>query len=104
MSPTCIAGAVNIMFQLCITVGILLAQVINYVVAPLPYGWRISLGAGGVPAALLFLGTLVLPETPQFLVSKGLVEQATAVARKCFGVQDVTAAVGLMQWNHDSMT
>lgn len=89
------------MFQLCITVGILLAQVLNYVVAPLPYGWRISLAAGGVPAALLFIGTCFMPETPQFLVSKGRVEQAAGVARKCFGVADVSALVSVF-WLDDN--
>jgi len=81
------------MFQLCVTVGILLAQVTTFYTSPLGYGWRLALAMGGAPGLLLTLGALLLPETPEFLLSKGRREEALAVTRRAYGVQDVDAAV-----------
>jgi MFS family permease len=55
--------------QLFITIGILVAQVINYLTQHMLLGWRISLGLAGAPALLLLLGCLFVPETPNSLVS-----------------------------------
>jgi len=85
------------MFQLCVTIGILLAQVITFYTSPLVYGWRLALAMGGAPGLLLTLGALLLPETPEFLLSKGRREEALAVTRRAYGVQDVDAAVSLAE-------
>ena len=37
----------------------------------LPWGWRLSLGLAGVPASMLFLGGLCLPDTPVSLIQRG---------------------------------
>jgi hypothetical protein len=45
MAPARIRGALNIMFQLAVTIGILIAQLINYGAQYIdPWGWRLSLG------------------------------------------------------------
>jgi hypothetical protein len=45
MAPARIRGALNIMFQLAVTIGILVAQLINYGTQYIdPWGWRLSLG------------------------------------------------------------
>jgi MFS transporter, SP family, sugar:H+ symporter len=45
------------------------AQVINYATQHVePHGWRISLGLAGVPAAILVVGCMFIPETPNSLV------------------------------------
>ncbi|KAH9615099.1 hypothetical protein KSS87_020500, partial [Heliosperma pusillum] len=64
-------GAVNILFQLLVTVGILIANLINFATLNLhPIGWRVSLGLALVPAMLLFIGSIVIPETPTSLIER----------------------------------
>jgi hypothetical protein len=36
-----------------------------------PWGWRLSLALAGVPGLMLFLGALVLPDTPNSLIERG---------------------------------
>lgn len=87
------AGASSIIFQFCIAVGILTAQVVTYYTAPFEYGWRIALGAAGAPALLLVVATVALPESPQWLLMDSRIDEATVVLRKVYGVADVTIAV-----------
>lgn len=81
MAPRHLRGAINILFQLATTLGILAAQLINYgVLRPtLPNGWRVSLGLVGAPAAVLFLGALFLPDTPASLHLRGYPKDALRV-------------------------
>lgn len=69
--------------------GILAAQLINYGAQDLTWGWRLSLGLAGVPAVLLFIGGLVLPETPNSLAERGRTAEAKAVLQRLRGTQDV---------------
>lgn len=71
-APVKYRGSVNILFQLFVTIGILIANVVNYLASFVhPNGWRISLGIAAVPAALLFIGSFVIPETPTSLIQRG---------------------------------
>ena len=48
MGPPRLRGALNNMFQLATSCGILLAQLVNYAVRNLgPYQWRVSLAVAG---------------------------------------------------------
>jgi hypothetical protein len=82
-------GGLNMLFQLAVTIGILAAQLINYGAQDLTWGWRLSLGLAGVPAVLLFVGGLVLPETPNSLAERGRTAEAKAVLQRLRGTQDV---------------
>ncbi|KRO04027.1 hypothetical protein IV54_GL001877 [Levilactobacillus paucivorans] len=79
LSPADKRGTVSSLFQLMVMTGILLAYITNYAWADIYTGWRWMLGFAAIPAALLFLGGLVLPESPRFLVKTGHVDQAKAV-------------------------
>ncbi|KAK1577804.1 hypothetical protein Q3G72_025009 [Acer saccharum] len=70
MAPPRHRGAINIGFQLCIEIGILSANLINYGIQKIKggWGWRISLAMAAVPASMLTLGALFLPETPNSLI------------------------------------
>ncbi|KAG0577706.1 hypothetical protein M758_5G168100 [Ceratodon purpureus] len=85
MAPANLRGALNIMFQLATTIGILVAGLINYATDGHSWGWRVSLGLAGVPAVLLCLGGLLCPETPNSLIERGKTEQGRAVLRKIRG-------------------
>ena len=63
MAPPQYRGAINNGFELCISIGILIANLINYGVAKIEggWGWRISLSMAAVPAAFLTIGAIFLP-------------------------------------------
>jgi hypothetical protein len=46
-------------------------QLVNYGAQYVPeWGWRLSLGLAAMPACILCLGGLVLPESPSYLIEK----------------------------------
>ncbi|KAK4482884.1 hypothetical protein RD792_010057 [Penstemon davidsonii] len=83
-------GAVNVLFQLFVTIGILIANLVNYATGMIhPNGWRISLGLAAVPGAILFIGSLIITETPPNLLERGKVTEAKEALKKIRGVEDV---------------
>ncbi|KAL6606241.1 hypothetical protein ACP70R_041894 [Stipagrostis hirtigluma subsp. patula] len=73
MAPARYRGAFSNGFQLSIGIGALAANVINFGAEKIRggWGWRVSLALAAVPAGLLTLGALFLPETPNSLVQQG---------------------------------
>ncbi|KAI7990049.1 Sugar transport protein 14 [Camellia lanceoleosa] len=92
MAPPKVRGAVNQLFQLTTCLGILVANFINYGTEKIhPWGWRLSLGLATVPASLMFVGGLFLPETPNSLVEQGRLEEGRQVLEKVRGTKNVDA-------------
>ncbi|KAJ8509644.1 hypothetical protein OPV22_000085 [Ensete ventricosum] len=93
MAPAFLRGTLNIGFQLMITVGILAANLINYGTASIKggWGWRVSLGLAAVPALIITIGSLVLPDTPNSLIERGHDEEAKAMLSKIRGTEDIRA-------------
>ncbi|KAB2625387.1 sugar transport protein 13-like [Pyrus ussuriensis x Pyrus communis] len=91
VAPTRIRGALNILFQLMCTIGILVANMINYGTDKIKgnYGWRISLGLAGVPALMLTLGSLIVVDTPNSLIARGKLEEGKAILKRIRGVDNV---------------
>ncbi|OMP03745.1 Sugar/inositol transporter [Corchorus olitorius] len=90
LAPTKIRGALNISFQLFITIGILIANLVNYWASNIhPYGWRISLGLAGIPALVLCFGSFAICETPTSLIERNKVEKGKKILRKIRGVDNV---------------
>ncbi len=73
LSPTKYRGRLVLFFQVAIGVGIVLSTIVG---AAEFIDWRISIGAAAVPAALMGLMMLRLPESPRWLTKTGDVEQA----------------------------
>ncbi len=78
VSPPAARGWTVSIFQLAITVGILLAYVVDYAFAAIQ-GWRWMLGLAVVPAAVFAIGMIFLPESPRWLVKNGQREAARKV-------------------------
>ncbi|KAL0305830.1 UNVERIFIED_CONTAM: Sugar carrier protein C [Sesamum radiatum] len=53
------------------------------------WGWRLSLGGAVVPALIVTLGSLVLPETPNSLIERGKQDDARANLQRIRGVRNV---------------
>jgi SP family galactose:H+ symporter-like MFS transporter len=81
MAPHRIRGALISMYQLMITIGIFTAYISDTI---LSYGghWRAMLGVLVIPATLMFLGILMLPKSPRWLVLAGRRSHAKEVLNK----------------------
>ena len=92
IAPAHARGTLNIMFQMATTIGIWVAQWINYGTQNMhPHGWRLSVGLAIVPALILFLGSLIIPDTPNSLVARGKIEQARRTLERVRGTPNVDA-------------
>src|SRR5437588_9896211 len=75
IAPTEVRGAIASLNQLMIVGGILVAFIVNAILAS-SGNWRLMLGLAAIPSAVLFVGMLFMPETPRYLVHTG--EEDTA--------------------------
>lgn len=95
-APPDIRGSLGFLQQLAITLGILLAYLVNYAFAPTfagITGWRLMLAFGAVPAAVLGVGMYLLPESPRWLVENGRVEEAKDVLSRIRADANVDAEI-----------
>ncbi|KAK6122477.1 hypothetical protein DH2020_043763 [Rehmannia glutinosa] len=90
MAPPKLRGALNIGFQMAITIGILAASLVNYGTSKMrENGWRISLALAAVPALIMTIGVVFLPDTPNSLIERGQKENARAMLEKIRGTSEV---------------
>ncbi|KAH7691830.1 Sugar/inositol transporter protein [Dioscorea alata] len=91
MAPARLRGMLNIGFQLMITIGILAANLINYGTSKIQggWGWRVSLALAAVPAGIITLGSLFLPDTPNSLIERGHEDKAKEMLCKIRGTDDI---------------
>ncbi|KAG0568535.1 hypothetical protein KC19_6G026600 [Ceratodon purpureus] len=90
MAPSQWRGGLNIAFQFLITLGIVIANMINYATSKMSKdGWRISLGLASVPAIIVILGGIFCPETPNSLIERNLKEEGKSILRKIRGVENI---------------
>src|SRR4051795_11535318 len=74
--------------QFLIVVGILISYGVGYALAS-SAAWRWMLGLAAVPAALMFVGLLFLPESPRWLFGKGRDDDALEVMGKTRFAADI---------------
>ena len=91
IAPTHLRGGLNMMFQVATTFGIFIANMINFGTQKLNWGWRLSLGLAAVPALLMTVGGILLPETPNSLIEQGKKEKGREILEKLRGTKDVDA-------------
>jgi MFS transporter, SP family, galactose:H+ symporter len=78
------------LFQLAITVGILLAYLVDYAFAPIQ-GWRWMFGMAVIPAVIFGSSMLFLPESPRWLLRNGRRETARAMLARIRGTENIDA-------------
>ncbi|XP_077243309.1 sugar transport protein MST3-like [Tasmannia lanceolata] len=91
MAPAKHRGALNMGFQLMITIGILAANLVNYGTSKIKggWGWRVSLAGAAVPALIITIGSLFLPDTPNSLIDRGKPEDARKMLVRIRGTTNV---------------
>ena len=103
IAPAHLRGRLVAVNQLTIVIGILAAQIVNWVIAtrlPLPgasgveaaraawnvaWGWRWMFTAVAVPALVFFAGALFVPESPRWLLAAGAREKARRILARIGG-------------------
>ncbi|KAF6138359.1 hypothetical protein GIB67_040325 [Kingdonia uniflora] len=91
MAPYNYRGVLNIFFQLMITIGILVANLVNYGSDKIKagWGWRLSLGLAAVPAFFIVVGAFFLPDTPNSIIERNQPDLAKKMLKKIRGIEDV---------------
>lgn len=84
IAPTRQRGALVSMFQLLITVGVLVSYLsdLGFADNGNPECWRMMFYVGIVPALILLVGMLFLPETPRWLMQRGREQESRAVLER----------------------
>jgi sugar porter (SP) family MFS transporter len=86
IAPAKIRGRMVAINQLTIVIGILVTNLVNYSLRN--YGvdaWRWMVGLGAVPSLLFLTGVAWLPESPRWLLKKGIQKRAEIVLTKIGG-------------------
>uniref|UniRef100_A0A0E0CMB5 Major facilitator superfamily (MFS) profile domain-containing protein n=1 Tax=Oryza meridionalis TaxID=40149 RepID=A0A0E0CMB5_9ORYZ len=74
--------------------GFLMADMINYRATTMAsWGWRLSLGAGIVPAIIVIVGAASIPDTPNSLALRGRLDEARDSLRRIRGAGAAAADV-----------
>jgi len=101
VAPAHLRGRLVAVNQLTIVIGVLLAQVVNWLIAqPVPdnatanliraswngqYAWRWMFTAVTAPSVFFFLGSLAIPESPRWLVKNGQADLAESILSRIGG-------------------
>jgi SP family xylose:H+ symportor-like MFS transporter len=94
VSPAAVRGRNVAINQLTIVIGILITNLVNYVIAGNgPEVWRWMFGMGVIPSGLFMLGVVWLPESPRWLAKAGKEERAIAVLKKIGSASYVSATM-----------
>lgn len=86
MSPPRWRGRFISAFPLFISIGYLVATVINTGTSKIPvWGWRLSLGLAAVPATVMVAGAALITDSPSSLVLRGKNDHARAALQRVRG-------------------
>lgn len=97
ISPQRVRGKMVSINQLAIVIGILLAYFSNYYLAHVEGNWRWMFISGCVPAFLFLLASLVLPESPKWLVYKGQVDKGRKILDVILPEEEVSKEIQYIQ-------
>jgi sugar porter (SP) family MFS transporter len=89
VAPAPNRGALVSLYQFAITVGILAAYVVDYVLAS-HEAWRWMLGLAVIPSFVLMAGMPFMPESPRFLFKIGILDRARNEIQRIYN--DATAS------------
>jgi len=113
VAPARLRGKLVSLNQLTIVIGILLAQLFNWLIArPVPpgataqqilrswnaqAGWRWMFGVTAIPSALFFAAMLFVPESPRWLAKQGFGDRARRILSRIGGERYAGAALAEIQ-------
>lgn len=93
VSPSHLRGALVSFNQFAITIGIMCSYMINYAFTSIDGSWRWMFGIGLLPATLLSIGMIFLPESPRWLIKQHKMALAIKTLQKLRNTSDVSDEV-----------
>ncbi|WP_077216703.1 MFS transporter [Piscirickettsia litoralis] len=107
ISPKEIRGRLIALYQLMITIGIVVAYISDLYIMHLQNNqvvssaeaWRWMLGVVAFPSAIMFLSILYLPRSPRWLMLKGRTEQAKATLSTLASHNDINREFNAISQN-----
>lgn len=84
IAPALRRGSSSALFQVMITIGVLVASLVSLALEPAG-AWRWMFGLGALPAILMLVGSLRLPESPRWLVRRNRIDEARSVLASAHG-------------------
>lgn len=88
LAPPHLRGALTALYQLMITLGILAASFLDFLLVGRDGGWRLAIWLQAIPAVLLALGMLFMPRSPRWLMQQHQPQAALEVLRSLRGSED----------------
>jgi len=85
VAPPRIRGTLITIYQLAITLGILVSYLVNYALHDVENNWRWMFGTGLIPSVVFFTGLFFIPESPRWLVKAGFANKAAGVVERIGG-------------------
>ena len=92
-APTHLRGRFVSIYQLAITIGIFIAYLVDQALINNDM-WRVMLGVSAVPAVLLLIVMVPMPDTPRWLMKVGRRDDAASALHKVRPDADVDAMLG----------
>jgi len=86
VAPPKIRGTLITIYQLAITLGILVSYLVNFALHDVENNWRWMFATGLLPSIIFFIGLIFIPESPRWLVKAGFKEKARLVLERIGGV------------------
>jgi SP family arabinose:H+ symporter-like MFS transporter len=85
VAPSKIRGTLITVYQLAITMGILISYLVNFALHEVDNNWRWMFATGLIPSILFFIGLFFIPESPRWLIKAGFKEKARTILERIGG-------------------
>ena len=92
-------GLMITLYQLFITIGILVSYIVDLASAP---HWRIMFGLGALPGLVLAVGMWMMPSSPRWLAARGRRQEARAVLERTLPSDQAARAMRDMEADLES--
>jgi SP family galactose:H+ symporter-like MFS transporter len=94
--PADVRGALVAVNMLAITSGIVIAYLVDYAFSSIQ-GWRYMFGLAAIPSVGLVIGMWGLPDSPRWLISRGMQDHAKRALQRVRTVSDVGPEIAEIQ-------
>lgn len=88
ISPKRIRGSLVSINQLAVTIGIVIAYLVDYALSGIQ-GWRYMFGIAAFPSTVLVIAMWRMPPSPRWLMSHHMADEARTVLERMRGTKDV---------------
>jgi MFS transporter, SP family, galactose:H+ symporter len=94
--PAKVRGSLVAVNMLAITTGIVVAYLVDYALSGIQ-GWRYMFGLAAIPSLVMIIGMWRLPDSPRWLISRSMVDQAKQALQRVRAASDVSAEITNIQ-------